>query len=61
MKRLQVLINNEWDYVFCTKEGVLLPIITKSKNKSIADRFGNGKYMLKYFENKYASLEFRIV
>ena len=42
LKRLQVLINDEWDYVFCTKEGVLLPIITKSKNKALSDRFGNG-------------------
>jgi hypothetical protein len=57
MKRLQVLINGQWEYVFCRNELKRLPITTKDKLKAIR---GN-EDSLKYFKNHFGSLEFRII
>lgn len=57
MKRLQVLINKKWEYVFCRNERKDLPIITNDKSKAIK---GNND-SLEYFKNYFGSLEFRII
>lgn len=60
MKKLQVELNDSWEYVFCRKEGKRLPTITKDKNKAITERFGDGERILNYFRMNYGSLEFRL-
>lgn len=57
MKRLQVLINNRWEYVFCRNERKDIPIITKNRLKAIK----GDKHSKEYFENKFGSLKFRII
>ena len=60
MKKLQVLLNNEWQYVFCRNELKKLPVTTKEKKKAITERFGDGQKILDYFSKCYGSLEFRL-
>ena len=55
MKRLQVLINGQWEYVFCRNEREKLPIITKDRTNAIP---GNNN-SLQYFTMHYP-VEFRI-
>ena len=57
MKKLQVLIDSKWKYVFCRNELKALPITTENKSKAIR---GNDN-SLNYFSSKYASLDFKIV
>ena len=54
-KRLQVLLNDEWQYVFCRNELFQDPITTKNKSKAV-DRHG-----LNYFISKYANHNFQVV
>ena len=56
MKRLQVFLDNNWQYVFCRNELYNHPVITQNKNKAIK---GNN-HSLDYFSTKFANLEFRI-
>ena len=57
MKRLQVKIDNNWNYVFCRNELKRLPIVTDSKAKAIR---GDQK-SIKYFSRYFSNLEFRII
>lgn len=57
MKRLQVLVNEQWEYVFCRNELKRKPIVTQDKMKAIK----GDKESLKYFKDNYGDLEFRIV
>jgi len=57
MKKLQVLINDSWEYVFCRNELKKLPITTKDKTKGIH----GDENSLKYFQRFYSELDFRIV
>lgn len=61
MKRLQVFINNNWEYVFCRNEKeISCPVIIKDKKKAITERYGDGQRILDYFNRFYSSLEFRL-
>lgn len=51
MKRLQVLLNDEWEYVFCKNELLINPIITKNKTKAIKGNENSLNYFQKYFGN----------
>ena len=51
MKRLQVLINDNWEYVFCRNERDNKPITTKDRLKA---QKGNND-SLKYFSDKMSS------
>lgn len=57
MKRLQVLIDNNWHYVFCRNFLKRLPILTENRLKAIR---GN-EHSLKYFQDHFSELQFRIV
>ena len=57
MKRLQVKIDNKWEYVFCRNARFVLPIVTKNKMKAIKGDSSS----LDYFQNYFASQEFKIV
>ena len=57
MKRLQVFLNDQWEYVFCRNELKRNPIITSDKQKAIR----GDKHSLEYFQSKYGFLEFRII
>jgi hypothetical protein len=62
MKKLQVLINDNWEYVFCKNEReVLFPVITKNPKKAITERAGDCQRILEYFSRYFTSLEFRLV
>ncbi|MFH1379253.1 MAG: hypothetical protein ABII23_03130 [bacterium] len=54
IKRLQVFINGQWDYVFCHNPSTGI-IITKHREKAIKD------HGLEYFKGKYGNHEFRLV
>jgi len=56
-KRLQVLIDNNWEYVFCRNELKRNPITTKEKNNAIRGD-DNSKA---YFERYFSELTFRII
>jgi hypothetical protein len=56
MLRIQVFINNQWEYLFCRDERDNKPIITKDRLK--AQKGTNDA--LQYFSNKMASFNFRI-
>lgn len=56
MKRLQVLMNGEWEYVFCRNEKKANPITTKDNTKAIK----GDEHSLNYFQTQYASHIFRI-
>ena len=56
MKRLQVLENGEWKYVFCRNELKRNPITTEDKNKAIK----GDEHSLEYFSNKFGTHEFRV-
>lgn len=53
MSRLQVLIGDKWEYVFCSndKDGI---VTCKSKNNALRGRD------LEYFKAKYANNEFKV-
>jgi hypothetical protein len=55
MARLQVLINGEWEYVFChnSMRRQEYPVITKDKRKSL--KIDD----MEYFQNKYFDCMFR--
>ena len=57
MKRLQVFINNKWEFVFCRNPLKAIPITTDNRSKAIR----GDQYSLEYFSNSYASLEFKII
>lgn len=57
MKRLQVLENGEWKYVFCRNELKRNPITTDDKSKAIK----GDDHSLEYFSNKFGAHEFRII
>lgn len=62
MKKLQVLINGQWEYVFCRNDREpLQPITTKDKKKAITERAGDNQRILEYFNRFYSALEFRLV
>ncbi len=55
MKRLQVKINGNWEYVFCSnKQQSIDPIITKVKTKALK------AHALEYFQGKYGNHIFRV-
>ena len=54
IKRLQVKINNNWEYVFCRNETKRDPIITKNPKLALRSRD------LEYFKSKFGNHEFRI-
>lgn len=56
MKRLQVLVEDEWKYVFCRNELKRNPITTEDETKAIK----GDEQSLDYFKTKFASHEFRI-
>jgi hypothetical protein len=53
MKRLQVLLNNKWEYVFCRNVLYYDPIITRNRAKALSAS------ALPYFQARYASHSFR--
>lgn len=57
MKRLQVLVGDEWKYVFCRNELKRDPITTEDKTKAIK----GDEHSMEYFNTKFASHEFRII
>ena len=57
MKRLQVFLNDKWEYVFCRNELKRDPIITNDKLKAIK----GDNNSLNYFQQNYGSLQFRII
>ena len=61
MKRLQVLINGEWQYVFCKNELRNTPITTKDKSKAIREKYGDGERILESFKRQYGNLNFKLV
>ena len=60
MKKLQVFIDGDWEYVFGRDDKKVLPFITKDKNKAITEKFGDGQRILNYFNGFYGSLKFRL-
>ena len=54
MKKLQVLINGQWEYVFCRSETQSSPVTTKDRRKAL------GADALSYFENKFANHTFKV-
>jgi len=57
MKRLQVKINNIWEYVFCRNEKFpAQPITCKDKQKAVR----GDNHSMQYFTNKFMNCEFRI-
>lgn len=56
MYKLQVKIDDVWEYVFCRNELKSVPIITKDKSNAIK---GNSD-SLNYFQNIFGTHEFRI-
>jgi len=54
MKKLQVLLNGNWEYVFCHNpvEGI---ITTKKKHLALKERD------LTYFENRFGNNSFRTI
>lgn len=56
MKRLQVMENGEWKYVFCRNELKRNPITTEDKTKAIQ----GDEHSLAYFSSKFGSHEFRV-
>ena len=57
MKRLQVLLNDSWEYVFCRNVLKATPIITKNKNNAI---YGDNNSKA-YFERYFSEYQFRII
>jgi len=55
MKRLQVKLNGNWEYVFCYNPRNAEPIITQDKRKALLARD------LEYFQIKFGNHEFRVV
>jgi len=53
-KKLQVLINNEWKWVFCRNELKKDPITTENRLKALPGR------AILYFQEKFANHQFRI-
>jgi hypothetical protein len=51
--KLQVLLNNNWEYVFCHND--LTGIVTTKIRSKAIDHHG-----LNYFRNKYGNYHFRI-
>lgn len=60
-RKLQVLIDNRWEYVFCRVEGKRLPITTKDSKKAIREKYGDGNRILEYFLEHYGNLKFRLI
>lgn len=56
MKRLQVLLDGEWKYVFCRNELERDPITTEDKKSAIKGI----EHSLKYFQQHFGNHEFRI-
>lgn len=56
MNRLQVFINNKWEYVFCRNELKSFPVITDDKLKAVR----GDEYSLQYFESNFGNLKFKI-
>lgn len=57
MKRLQVLVGDEWKYVFCRNELKRDPITTEDKTKAIK----GDEQSFGYFDSKFANHQFRII
>jgi len=53
--KMQVFINNSWDYVFCLNASLKNPVITKDRKKAISWH----SHSIAYFTNKFANLKFR--
>ena len=60
-RKLQVFINNQWEYVFCRVEGQKNPSLTKDSKKALREKYGDGKRILEYFNRYYGNLEFRLI
>lgn len=56
MKRLQVLMDNDWQFVFCRNELKRDPIVTADKTKAIR----GDEHSLAYFQNHFGNHQFRI-
>jgi len=61
MKRLQVLLNGQWEYVFCRNDLELLPVTTKDRKKAVVEIYGDGERILEYYYRYFGDLEFRLV
>lgn len=57
MKKLQVLIDGQWEYVFCRNELKRNPITTNEKSKAIT----GDNHSLTYFQRYFANLSFRVI
>ena len=55
MYKLQVLINDQWEYVFCRNQRVTDPITTKDKQKALRAN----DHSFHYFNMHYGNHKFR--
>ncbi len=53
--KMQVLINDQWEYVFCRNVKLDTPVTTDNKNKAITWH----SHSIGYFTKLYANLQFR--
>ena len=60
MKKLQVLIDNQWQYVFCRNQIRWDPITTKEKRKALPIHFDQVETCLSYFQRHFSEHKFRI-
>ncbi len=56
MKKLQVFLDSNWQYVFCRNPQKREPIITQNKNNAIT----GDVHSLSYFQDCFSELQFRI-
>jgi len=56
LKKLQVLLNGKWQYVFCRNPQKREPIVTQNKNNAITGDI----HSLTYFQDCFSELQFRI-
>ena len=57
MAKLKVLIEKEWEYVFCRNELKVNPITTKDKTKAIRGDKNSLQYFERYFGNHIFKVE----
>jgi hypothetical protein len=58
MKKLQVLINGEWEWVFCNSQGTIKT--TQDRSKALPTKPFWAQDDLAYFESKFANHTFRL-
>ena len=49
MKKLQVLIDNKWEYVFCRNVRIATPITTENKSEAINAHQHSFAYFTRFF------------